>query len=98
MMDYGWEKFHDRIIGPIIIDWLSGKISISLGVEKDLGIEIIDFRNVSIPRQLPWGMSQYINNIKCQKNDLDYWNLGIELQSGDILMVEAKQIRVNQIK
>jgi hypothetical protein len=54
-MDYDWEKFHDWMIGPIAIDWLSGKISISLKAEEGLEIEIIDFRNISIPRQLPWG-------------------------------------------
>jgi hypothetical protein len=96
MENYHWEKFHDWLIGSIIIDWVDAIIRIRLSQKKDSEIEIIDFRNISISRLLPWGKSQHINNIKCEKNIQDNWELEIELQSGDILKFEGGQIGLNE--
>ncbi len=96
MKNFNWEKFHDWVIGPIIIDWVNGIIKIHLNLENDCEIEIIDFKSTSISKFLPWGKSQYVNNIKCEKNKLNDWDLEIELQSGDTLKIEGGQINVNE--
>jgi hypothetical protein len=96
MKNYNWDQFHDWLIGPLMIDWVDGIIKIHLRLEKDCEIEIFDFKSISIPRLLPWGKSQFINNITCEKNKLDNWELEIELQSGDILKIEGIRIDVNE--
>ena len=96
---YSLERFHDDVIGAITIDWLDGKIYISIiGWKKRWEVELLNFRNVSIPRQLPWGSSKYINSSKNQKNTNNLWELEIELQSGDVFKFEAEQVRLNQRK
>ncbi len=92
-----WEQFHDHIIGNVTVDWLSGKICISIRREKRWEVELLNFRNMSVSRQLSWGMSQYINSIKSHKNTNNYWEIEIELQSGDVFKFETEQVRVNQI-
>jgi hypothetical protein len=96
MKSLNWEKFHDWKIGPIIIDWVNGITKIHLSLENVCEIEIIDFKNVSIPRFLPWGKSQYVNKIKCEKNKLNNWDLEFELQSGDTLKIEGSRISINE--
>jgi len=72
---YSLERFHDDVIGAITIDWLDGKIYISIiGWKKRWEVELLNFRNVSIPRQLPWGSSKYINSSKNQKIPIIYGN------------------------
>jgi len=95
MDNYNWGKFHDWKIGQIIVDWTAAKVSIFLRFETELLIKFNKFKVVSIPRQLPWGMSLYINSIKCEKV-VDNWELNIELQSGDIISVVGEQIELNE--
>lgn len=66
MLNLDWNKFHDWMIGTINLDWGIGVVRICLHFENDREIEIKGLRSISISRNLPWGMSGYINSIKCE--------------------------------
>lgn len=91
------DKFHDWIIGPIITNWVDENINITLELDKKYNIEIINFKKSSILRFLPWGESQYINQITQKKVGIKTLILKIEMQSGDILEFEGSEIKINEI-
>lgn len=93
MQNQDWNIFHDWMIGPIEVDWKKGAVRIHLLFESDHVIEISSMRNISIPRYLPWGMSQYVNSIKCEEK-CDMCQLKIDLQSGDSLIFEGGKVSI----
>lgn len=94
MNTFNWDKFHDWNIGEISIDWEKGVFTINLYLGVVNKVEVTDLKTVFLSRHLPWGMSPYVNLIRCEKNEL--WEIEIETQSGDIIKIEGECINIQE--
>jgi len=96
-----WSDLHDSILCSIKLDWKNGEVRFELETNEAyvqssrkaviIGKELTFFE---CPRKEPWGQSMYINEAKCHKIDSTGQSLylTIEMQSGDLLKLEAKII------
>jgi len=96
-----WENLHDATLIGISVDWESGRCEIALKPSiaeiPSASIVATDLRNLMIPRKAPWGMSVSINRISWRSDESgEISMLGIEMQSGDTLSVEARSIGIAQ--
>lgn len=82
-------NYHDATIVGIDVDWAAGTFVIGLRPVGAREIEIhgVGMRDCVIPRHQPWGSSVSVNHLLRSENTLT-----IEMQSGDTLTLEAKQI------
>ena len=51
-----------------------------------------DFTSVVVPRDMPWGRSVSINQVRLLGSGRDRIRLEIEMQSGDTIAVDARRI------
>ena len=83
-------KLHDAVLHYVTIDWERAVAEISLGTWKSkMQIVAKDLTAVNCPRRLPWGPSVYVNSV-AQTERHDGEAVEIEMQSGDIIVIEAK--------
>gem|GEM_PF-5529530 len=70
------------------------RISLKLcdGSARETVVVMFGFTNVQLPRLEPWGPSSSINNARITAVAPSTVNLSLELQSGDVLRVDAKSI------
>lgn len=93
--DITWNDLHDDTLVSIEVRWLEGtvKICIDSGVPgySEVTIEGKGLRLFECPRLEPWGASESINGVKLPTRmpDADWSRLEIEMQSGDVIKVDA---------
>jgi hypothetical protein len=83
---------HDWTLQSIHVDWISGiaKIELKDSTSMIRTIEVKDLMNVTIPRRNPWGESVSVNEAIHSVEDVTKEHLlTIEMQSGDLIKVEA---------
>ncbi|PAU62773.1 hypothetical protein [Pseudomonas indica] len=88
---------HDWTLCSIYIDWASANAKIELkdAASKVIALEIKGLSLLVIPRKNPWGESVSINEvIQINKEGEELRGLNIEMQSGDIIEIEAKLIEL----
>lgn len=91
---------HDAVLENIIVNWEAQTVILRLGefgTRKKIDITAHDFTNLSVPRDNPWGDSKSINNTtspKLQENGNYLYT--IEMQSGDVIEIEAKSFEVKK--
>ena len=90
-----WERLHDATLLHIEAHWESGIATLHLqtGVPEmaQAQLRAHDFRRIECPRQQEWGPSCSINQIREPPPgpSPEYQHLEIEMQSGDVIRVEA---------
>ena len=86
---------HDWTLCSICVNWASASAKIELkdAASKIRALEIKGLSLLIIPRKNPWGESVSINETtQIHKNDNGLRCLNIEMQSGDIIEIDAKLI------
>lgn len=88
-----WNQLHDATLTSIHLDWATGMTTLELRTELSSApaVAIIAEGTVRLtcPRKCPWGESVSINEVRGPKNIGDQAQLEIEMQSGDVLELEA---------
>ena len=92
IINYSVKRMHDWALQSIHVDWASGIAYIELkdSASNVRAIEIKDLRNMVIPKKNPWGKSFSVNEATHNIDDVTKeHHLVIEMQSGDLIKVEA---------
>ncbi len=85
---------HDWVISRIEIDWNEGVVDITFKTPfGDKNIVAIEFSEVNLPKREDWGPSNSVYKVG-KPTQLENKNskLSIEMQSGDVIVIEAKRI------
>lgn len=85
---------HDWTLVNIAMDWKMGTTVIELlnPQGEKVSINAIDTAGLNVPRHFEWGASVSVNEIRESTNSNDNQVLELEMQSGDIIYLEAKNI------
>ena len=82
--------FHDASLETITLDWPNGTVELQLKTAKGLCfIRGFGVTRLLCPRVQEWGPSISINQIRTPRNVGDQFLLEIEMQSGDVVQVQA---------
>lgn len=83
---------HDWTLLSIHIDWPSGNARLEIK-DPTSTIRILEIREllqITVPRRNPWGESISINeSTQSTGEDTKVHKLSIEMQSGDVIQIEA---------
>jgi hypothetical protein len=89
---------HDTTLLRIDCEWSKGIVVISLVSEDHSPTQIrIVATEVSFllcPRKYPWGRSDFVNKAKIVNQVGGSERLAVEMQSGDVIEVEAARIEI----
>lgn len=96
MMDEeSWNWLHDATLIGVEAFWESGDVCLRLqtGSEGEVCIQATSCRRLHWSRELPWGPSVSVNAVRgpVRTTDSEVCRLEIELQSGDLIVIEARQ-------
>jgi hypothetical protein len=85
-------NLHDSILNSIHLDWESGDLRVQIeGHDFDLAVLAYSLTSLECPRHHPWGPSFYIKNAILEDGNGSE-SLTIEMQSGDLIKIEAKRL------
>ena len=90
---------HDATRDDVCLDWRTGLVRIAIRLEADevthVELHALETRYLACPRREDWGKSTYINEVRGPRPvDLGGVRLEIEMQSGDVIEVEAREVLV----
>lgn len=79
-----WD-FHDATLRRLPCDWAAARVSIELTTaDRDVVIEATGLSRLEVNHREEWGPSVSVNTVLRRNHRLD-----IEMQSGDMITVEA---------
>ena len=85
-----WSSLHDATLDAINVNWQSGtaivNLAVEIGTHRWAKVVAQDVSDMRCPRRRPWGESVSVNEVK----QLVPTTLDIEMQSGDVIHIEAK--------
>lgn len=87
-MSFDTLPLHDAVLAAINISWEAARCDLRfrpVGLPSHL-LVFEDFTNVELPRRESWGPSASVNTVLQRESGV----FEIELQSGDILRIEAR--------
>jgi hypothetical protein len=88
-------EYHDATFRRIECEWDSGKVRLSfllcISPTMAVSIQATGLRNLLCSRRFPWGKSLSVNRLTVTPL-ADGYKLVVEMQSGDIIEVEASGI------
>jgi hypothetical protein len=91
-----WNKLHDATLVSVRLDWETGTAVLALrtGLPEapDVTVTAEGTAHLRCPRRLPWGESVSINEVRGPVAHENGSRLEIEMQSGDVLEVEARSM------
>jgi hypothetical protein len=96
-----WEFLHDAVLDRIVVDWEAGTATLSLDSCEDqsrqFAIKAEGLRALLLPRREPWGQGGVtsVNDMRQRPTSDGGTHLDIEMQSGDRIEIEARQINVS---
>lgn len=89
---------HDGTLEQIVVYWQRAIVQIIVNLggawEGRWVIEGQDFRTMQCPHASPWGGSVSINGIQTSTPGPDWVRMELEVQSGDVVVLEAKNILI----
>ena len=98
--EIAWDDLHDAILLDIDSSWDSGEITIrlrtGLSEAREAKIKGVGGRLIEWPRRHPWGPSIYVNTVRgpTPTSDGASSRLESEMQSGDTIILEAKEFQL----
>ena len=91
-----WDKLHDATLVSVQLDWATGTAVLALrtGLPEAPIVAVIGegTTHLRCPRKLPWGESVSISEVRGPVAHEHGARLEIEMQSGDVLEVEARSL------
>lgn len=103
MGEVSWNWLHDATLIGVDATWASGDVCLRLkaGSKGGVCIRATSCRRLQWSRELPWGPSVSVNAVHgpTQITDSEVYRLELELQSGDLLVIEAQcfVLEVNKV-
>jgi len=97
---FEWWSLHDATLERVELRWHSGEVVLHLrtGVADCPRLQVVgaEARKVECDRQMPWGFSVSINEVRGPVATLDgrAKRIEIEMQSGDAIVLEARDFVV----
>jgi hypothetical protein len=90
---------HDAYLKSIVIEWRVGAARLELGYDETaIVIRASGLQGLHLPRKEPWGPSDWINSVQGPVNEPQgAQRLMIEMQSGDVIEVVAREISVERM-
>jgi hypothetical protein len=96
-----WDDLHDAVLEEISVTWeelarVTFKMLPNEAYIKPRQIILLEgegLRSLVCPQKNPWGPSDLVNSIS-EEGGGDYKRLDIEMQSGDVIRVEAESFDV----
>lgn len=86
-------QLHDSVLRSIDIDWVEGEARLRFcHASGDLVIVVCSCSRMELPRREPWGPSHSVNRAEVGQLDNGRERLTIEMQSGDVLILEGSEI------
>ena len=100
--EFEWSNLHDAVLAEISVVWNDAcKIKLTLHPNeayikptRPITITGEGLRRLNCPQENPWGPSDIVNSISLSK-DAEYVRIGIEMQSGDVIQVEARSFVIS---
>ena len=90
---------HDWVLERIVVDWATRVVTFFLRWRVSKQISARNFTNLVVPRNEEWGRSESINSVSGpNKIDDKMYELRIEMQSGDLILVSAEIIEMSSQK
>ncbi|MDO9163300.1 MAG: hypothetical protein Q8Q45_00120 [Methylococcaceae bacterium] len=88
---------HDWTLVSIVMTWNVGEIEFVFKDQKSHIVKgyIYDFTELKIPKLQPWGKSVSINSLEITPEGNNDKKIRLEMQSGDVIEVTAKNIEIN---
>ncbi|WP_158996831.1 hypothetical protein [Pigmentibacter ruber] len=94
--------FHDSILNKIEIIWEKGELILFLNIfennPKECQIIFKNFNDLIISRNLEWGLSDQINEIKYFECSDKLIEFNIEVQSGDNFIFKCEHFILNKFE
>jgi hypothetical protein len=97
-------SLHDATLTNIVIDWQEGIVTLKFRGSPDprwrLPFDVIMFemRHVDCPRLLPWGPSESVNELRGPlEAAAGTMRFELEMQSGDVIVIEAARWEVRRV-
>ena len=96
--EIAWKDLHDAIVEDISVTWGERAIvrirllpnEAYIKPRSTVKIEGKQLRRLECPQENPWGPSNFVNDISETANASDeFTRIEIEMQSGDVIVVEA---------
>ena len=88
-----WKELHDATLESIELRWSSGEVVVRIRTgdttQHHRVLVASSVRRLQCDRQMPWGLSASINEIRGPTSAGDDVVLEIEMQSGDRIRIEA---------
>ncbi len=86
-----WSSLHDATLISVGFEWSRATIEIVLHKQPEGRVVIVGTEAVGLTcdRQLPWGPSASINEVRCSSAKSTKW-IEIEMQSGDTIRAQAR--------
>jgi hypothetical protein len=100
-MTPSWEQLHDATLVALRAEWGDGLavVCLVLGApwEGPWQIEASEVRRIVCPREQPWGPSVSVNEVRLSDRSAEgCQTLEVEMQSGDILRIEARSFQIGR--
>jgi hypothetical protein len=85
---------HDWVLVSINLSWASAKVEIEFVDSESKRRKMVaeDLSFINIPRRSPWGGSVSVNEVSRETVEENRVRLLIEIQSGDVIELEAGSI------
>lgn len=102
-MEHGavdWKLLHDATLTSIELDWASGRaylnFTVEIGEHRKSRIVVSGVKHLECPRECPWGESVSVNEVHSPNSEDGM--LSIEMQSGDVIRVNAVEVTLEFAK
>jgi hypothetical protein len=91
-------QFHDWTLVDVVFEWARASVTVALdGPSSRCVLLAEEVSLLEVPRENPWGRSVSVNSLSiADMPDRGGQYLEIEMQSGDVIRVNAKKIAVQE--
>jgi hypothetical protein len=99
MVEMDDRTLHDAVLQRIEVDWETGTVVLMLSLVGYIPVELRCTQLISLvaPRRAPWGESPSINAIAGPEPVGDHHRIAIEMQSGDVIVLEAASFEILEV-
>lgn len=89
-------QFHDWTLIDVVFQWAQASVTVALDGPSSRSVVLAEGVSLlEVPRENPWGRSVSVNRfLIADRPDREGQFLEIEMQSGDVIRVDAKKIVV----